>query len=190
MSRVRSELFYQIRFGLPIWFLGLLFNWLPDVGPALRIRGYFFSLVLPGRPKSLLVGRDVTLLSINRLRLGNKVYLAKGCWLNAIGGITIEDEVFLAPYVVMSSSNHGFAEGSVQRGGAHPAPITIGFGTWLAAHAVVTAGTTVGKGNLVAGNSLVNRNTGDNLIVMGVPAAGTKERVDNPSSVLSKHDIK
>jgi len=190
MNKVRREIFYQLRFALPVWFLSTLFAWLPDSGPAVRLRGLVVSLALPGRPKRLALGRDVTLLSIDRLKIGNCVYLAKGCWLNAIGGLELEDEVVLAPYVVISTNNHGFRDGSVQRGGAHPAPVRIGFGSWLAAHSVVTAGTSLGKGTLLAANSVATKSFTENSILAGVPAEIIKVRVDNPSLIVSKHDVR
>lgn len=189
MSNLIKEIKYQLRFALPIWFVSVLTNFLPDIGPIIRFRGLLFSLFLPGRPKKLLIGRDVTLLSINKLFLGNGVYLAKGCWLNAVGSITFEDEVILAPYVVMSSTNHGFKNGSVKQGGSHPAPICIKFGTWIASHSVIAAGVTVGAGNIIGANSVVTKNTPDNVIAAGLPAKVIKERVDNPSIINSKHDV-
>lgn len=189
VRRAGGELKYQIRYGIPVWIVTVLTSWLPDIGPVIRFRGFLVSRILLGRPRSFTIGRDVTLLSLSRLRIGDNVYIAKGCWLNAIGGITLNDEVVLGPYVVMSSTNHGFDDGSVQRGGAHPAPIAIGRGSWIAAHAVVTAGTRVGSGVVVAANSVVTKDTGDNEIVGGIPAVRIGVRVDNPSAIKSKHDI-
>lgn len=189
MDKFMREIKYQVIYALPIWFFTIVFGWLPDVGPIIRLRGWVISLFLPGRPKKLLLGRDVTLLSIDRLRLGDFVYIAKGCWLNAIGGLVLEDEVVLAPYVVISSNNHGFKNGSVQQGGAHPAAVKISFGSWLAAHSVITAGVTIGRGNIVAANSVVTKDTPDDVLVAGVPAVVVKKRVDNPSNISSKHDI-
>lgn len=190
MRRLQAELQYQLRYGLPVWFFSLFTGWLPDTGPTTRLRGLLVSLWLPGRPRRLRLGRDVTFLAINRLTIGSDVYIAKGCWLNAIGGLRIGDEVSLAPYVVMSSSNHGFKDGSVLRGGAHPEPIEVGFGSWVAAHAVITAGVKLGSGNLVAANSVVVRSTETNMIMAGVPAKVLAERFDNPSVITNKHDIK
>ncbi|MEH6731295.1 MAG: acyltransferase [Pseudoalteromonas distincta] len=187
---ILKEIHYQLRYALPIWLIQLLTAWLPDISIFIRVRGALVSLFLPGRPKNLTLGRDVTLLAINRLNLGDGVYIAKGSWINAIGGITFENEVVLAPYVVMSSNNHGFKDGSVKRGGAHPGPITIGFGTWIASHSVVAANVAVGKGNLVAANSVVTKSTPDNSVQAGVPAKHIKTRLDNPSTINSKHDIK
>lgn len=189
MNKIFSEILYQTRYGLPVWFAMLLCSWMPDFAPTIKLRGWMVSIFLPGRPKRLTLGRDVTLLSIDRMRLGSDVYFAKGVWINAIGGVHIEDEVVVAPYVVMSSTDHGFKNNSVKQGGAHPAPIRVGFGTWLAAHSVVVAGVSIGRGNLVAANSVVTRNTDKNGVYAGVPAVKLKDRVDNPSSIQSKHDI-
>src|SRR5690606_18520585 len=95
MSRLSKEIAYQCRYALPVWLITILMNWLPDNGPIIRLRGFFISIFLQGRPKKLLMGRDVTLLSLNRLELGNHIYIAKGSWINAIGGIKFEDEVVL-----------------------------------------------------------------------------------------------
>ena len=139
MSKLWAEISYQARYALPVWVSLLLCSWLPDVSFAIRIRGFLVSLFLPGRPKRLTIGRDVTILSASRFHVGDDVYIAKGCWINAIGTITLENEVVFAPYVVISSSNHGFRDGSVKRGGAHPAPVRICYGSWVAAHRVITA---------------------------------------------------
>lgn len=189
MSRFFSELKYQARYGVPVWLVSLLFSWLPDVGPCIRIRGLLVSCFLPNRPKNFTLGRDVTLLSINKLFIGDDVYIAKGCWLNAIGRIQIDKEVMMAPYVVMSSNNHGFKDGSVKRGGAHPAPIVVGAGTWVAAHVVIAAGVNIGRGNIIAANSVVTRSTNNDVVMAGVPAKFIKPRIDNPSKLMTKHDI-
>src|SRR5690606_14979517 len=179
MNKLLSEIKYQFRYGLPVWFVMLLSAWFPDVGPFMRIRGALVSIFLPGCPVGLSLAKDITLLSINRINIGKNVFIAKGVWINGIGGITIDDEVVIAPYVVMSSNNHGFKDGSVRFGGGHPSPISIGRGTWLAAHAVVAAGVCIGKGNLIAANSVVTKDTENNVVIAGVPAVKIKDRIDN-----------
>ena len=185
MNNLVSEIFYQLRYGLPLWFLSMITAWLPDMGPIIRMRGLLVSLFLPGRPKRLTLGRDVTLLCADRIFVGNDVYAAKGVWLNGIGGLTIQDQVVIGPYVVISSTNHGFRDGSVRFGGGHPAPIKIGTGTWLASHVVVAAGVIIGPGNLIAANSVVTKSTPPHSVIGGVPAKYLGVRRDNPSSILS-----
>lgn len=189
MNKLILEIKLQLFTVLPIWFITVITAFLPDNSLSVRLRGYLVSLFLPGRPKEFLLGRDVTILSPHRLYIGKRVYFAKGCWINAIGRIDIEDEVFLAPYSVISSSNHGFKDNSVWAGGSHPKPVTIGKGSWIASHAVVTAGCSIGSGNILGANSVLTTNTESNSIYAGVPARFVKIRQDNPSTIQSKHDI-
>lgn len=189
MSKMLFELKYQVRFGLPIWLISTLTLLLPDIGPFIRLRGVLISIFLPGRPKGFLIGRDVTLLNVNNLYVGKNVYFAKGTWINALGGVTIEDEVSLAPYVVISSTNHGFKNGSVFRGGTHPKAVKIGRGSWLAAHSVVTAGSIIGSGVLLGANSVANGELKNSHIYGGVPAKEIKHREDNPSNITTKSEV-
>jgi len=84
MPANRNQLIYQFRYALPVWFIQLLLCWLPDNRIAIRTRGLLVSLILPGRPKSFTLGRDVTLLGIDKLNIGKSVYIAKGAWINAL----------------------------------------------------------------------------------------------------------
>lgn len=135
---------------------------------------------MPGHPKKLELGRDVTLLGINNLLIGDNVYLAKGTWINGKGKVVIEDEVIIAPYVIVVSTSHGFQDGSVRYGGTHFAPVLISKGTWVAAHCTIASGTTIGSGCMIGANSFVSGNFGSNLFIGGVPAKVIKNRVDNP----------
>ncbi|MCG9714999.1 acyltransferase [Shewanella insulae] len=189
MSKLIMEIKYQLRYSIPIWFIQLLTAWLPDIGPFLKFRGALISIFLPNRPKGFRLGRDVTLLSVNRLFLGNDVYFAKGTWINAIGKVYIGSEVSLAPYVVISSTIHGFKNNSVHQGGSHPKKISIGYGSWLAAHTVISAGVNIGSGAIIGANSVVTHNIPDNVVAAGLPCKIIKERIDNPSNIRSKHEI-
>ncbi len=183
-----KELRYQLRYALPLWLVGLFTNFWPDNRVTIRIRGMLMSLCVGRCGRNFTAGRDVTILAANRLNLGENVYLAKGTWINAIGGVRIEDDVIFGPYVVVASSTHGFKDGSARFGGTHPAPIRIGRGSWLAAHAVVTAGVTIGRGNLIAANAVITKDTPDNVMVGGVPGKVIGPREDNPSEITSRRE--
>lgn len=170
MNTAARKVVYQFRYFLPVWFATLLTAWLPDNRFSIRIRGALVSLFLPGRPRHFLLGRDVTLLGIHALNIGSHVYLAKGCWINAHGTLTIEDEVKFSPYVVVATTNHGFRNGSVTGGGVHYSPVSIGPGSWIGSHSTITAGVSIGTGTVVGANSVVTKDIGDNLLVGGVPA--------------------
>ena len=188
MSKALRILKTYARYDMPMWLMRMLCNWWPDLGPVPDIRGALFSCFIRRCGKGFSLARDVSLLVPDRLVIGDNVYLAKGTWLEATGGVEIESEVLTGPYVVIASTNHGFKDGSVHYGGTHPAPIKIGRGSWIGAHAVITAGVTIGKGNLVGANAVVTKSTPDNVIVGGIPAVVIRERTDNPGETLTRHD--
>lgn len=180
-----SQIKYQFRYALPLWFCFLICSFLPDNRYSIRVRGALVSIFLPGKPRGLRLGRDVTLLNVDNLEIGHDVYLAKSVWVNAIGGTKIENEVIVSPYTVIASSKHAFFEGSVYRGGSTVAPISIGFGTWISSHCTIAAGVTVGSGVLIGANSLVAKDVEAGKIAYGVPATVRKDREDRPGDVKS-----
>ena len=182
MRRDRSlveEVKYQLRYALPLCLVCLLTNWWSDNAITIRIRGILFSWFLGKCGKNFTVGRDVTILDGDRLTVGDNVYFAKGSWLNATGGLEIEDEVMLGPYVVVATSKHSFKNGSVRFGGYRCMPVRIGRGSWLGAHVVVSGGVNIGRGNLIGANAVVTKDTPDNVLVGGVPAKVIRERENN-----------
>jgi acetyltransferase-like isoleucine patch superfamily enzyme len=184
-ERLVKQIKYQLRYALPLWFVFLIFSVFPDNKYSIRLRGLFISFVLPCKAQGLRLGRDVTLLNVDNLYLGSNVYFAKSVWINAIGGVRVEDEVIVSPYTVVASSRHAFHQGSVFRGGSSIAPINIGFGTWISSHCTIAAGVNIGEGVLVGANSLVAKDIVSNKVAYGVPAVVQKDRHDRPGEVKS-----
>jgi maltose O-acetyltransferase len=116
------------------------------------------------------VARRVTINFTNRMEIGNNVFLGMGCWLHAVGGIVLEDEVLIGPYAMLITGNHTQIGGSYRFGPADFAPIRIGCGAWIAAHATVTKGVQVGRGALLAANSVATHQIPAYTAAGGVPA--------------------
>ncbi|MBD1423770.1 acyltransferase [Sphingobacterium chuzhouense] len=184
-----SQITIQLRYVLPLWFVLLITNWLPDNRFTIKLRGTLARPFFKRCGKRLELGRDLTLLNSYNIEIGNDVYIAKGGWLNGMGGLIIEDEVVLAPYVVISTMQHVFRNNSVRFGGSLPGKIVIGKGTWLAAHVAVKCGVTVGKGCIVGANAFVVKDTEDNAIYGGVPAKFIKENRDSQFSIYSSKEL-
>ncbi len=170
-----KHILYQLKYVFPIWFFMIITSFLPDNRYSIKIRGKLISIFLPGRPKNLTIGRDVTFLGIDKLYIGSDVYIAKGCWINALGKVSIGSEVMLAPYVIIASTKHTFLKGSVFKGGSEFKEVKIGEGTWLAGHSTVVAGASIGGGCLLAANSVAIKSYPDNCLISGVPALVVKE---------------
>lgn len=154
------------------WFT--LIMWLtsmwPDVTPVLKLRGFLLRVCFRSCGRNLQIAGGVRITFTTRIDMGNDVYLAPGCWVQGIGGVTFGDEVMLGPYTVLASTNHLKKDGSYRFGGGEPAPIALGRGAWTGAHVVITAGVTIGEGAAVAAGAVVTSDVPDHTIVGGVPA--------------------
>ena len=181
-----NQLKYQLRYALPLCLIGLFTNWMPENAYVLKLRGILATPFIKQCGRNFRMGSHVILLNTDRLVVGDNVYIAHGTWLNCFGGLTIEDEVMLAPYVVISTMQHVFKNGSARFGGSTMAPITIGRGSWLAAHVSVKSGVTIGKGNLIAANATVVKDTPDNVIMGGVPAKVIKEVEEEVPDIIGR----
>ncbi len=170
MKRILKAICVYLRHEIPVWFVGLLTNWLPDNRVTIRFRGILLKPFIFKCGKNFTIAKWVQLKSAHRLEIGDNVYIASGVWLNAMGGIKLKDEVVLGPHVVISTGTHQFKDDSVRFGGTVMEPVAIGKGSWLAANVAVRAGVTIGAGVLAATNAAITKDVPDNVIVGGVPA--------------------
>jgi len=180
-----KELKYQLRYRLPIWLVGLLTNWWPHNRITIKVRGAMVRPFFKKCGRNFQLSENVIFCNPHKIEIGNDVYIAPGAWLNGLGGIVIEDEVKISPYVIIETCIHTFKDNSVRFGGSVVEPIRIGRGSWLASHALVRAGVTIGSGVLVAGNAAVVKDVPDNVMVGGVPAKVLGERREkDPSKII------
>jgi acetyltransferase-like isoleucine patch superfamily enzyme len=182
------ELRYYFRYVFPLWALGVLTNWWFDNRITIRIRGALYRPLFKRCGRRFTLACRVTFLNVHNIEIGDNVYIATGTWIDGLGGVQIGDEVKISPYVVLASTSHCFRDGSVARGGSRTAPIVIGRGTWLAAHVVVSAGTRIGDGCLVAGNAAVVKDIPDGMMAGGVPARVLGPTPDTPGTVFARSD--
>lgn len=160
-----------LRYDLPLHFVLLLTNWLPDNVVFLRLRGALARLFLGKCGKDLRLGRNITFYNPSKIEFGDHVYAAYGCiFLAGEEIISLGGEVFLGPYCVFASDNHTRKNGSFRYGSTQSAPIHVGSGSWLGARVTVTAGSVIGQGALVGAGSVVTSKIPDNVLAGGVPA--------------------
>lgn len=155
-------------------------GWLPDVTPVCRLRGRLLKGCFRSCGHNLQVQRDVEIKTPYWVDVGRDVLLAQGCWINGL--IALEDEVLLAPYVVLSGGNHSRLDGSYRFGAPDVRPIRIGRGAWIGTHATITPGVTIGRGAAVGANAVVTHDVADGTIVGGIPARPLEARGAEQSS--------
>jgi acetyltransferase-like isoleucine patch superfamily enzyme len=167
------------RYTLPLWLVGLFTNWLPEHESVCTFRGWLARPFIGRCGKGFQLGSQVVILCSERLVVGKLVYIARGSWLNCFGGMTIDDQVILGPYVVISTAQYQFKDQSFRLGESISSPVSIGRGSWLGAHVSVKCGVKIGPGNLIAGNACVVKDTPANVMVGGVPAIIIRSQEDH-----------
>ncbi|MCC3158375.1 sugar O-acetyltransferase [Hymenobacter sp. 15J16-1T3B] len=106
------------------------------------------------------------------LRLGRRVYANYNLTVLDCAPVTIGDDVFIAPNVVLSTAGHPVEPGPRTAGWEFARPIVIGDRAWLGAGVIVLPGVRIGAGSTIGAGSVVTRD-----IPAGVVAAGNPCRV-------------
>lgn len=147
---------------------------LPNAHIFNRIRGFLLGPFFAERGRGLALASGIIINGAWKLRLGDHVYIAHNCWINATGGLTIESGVVISPNVVIATTAHKRVDGAVSLRESKLAPITIGRGTWIASNSVITKGAYLGEGAVVAAGSVVFGDVPSRTLYRGNPAAFVK----------------
>lgn len=101
-------------------------------------------------------------------KIGKNVFINFDCTFLDLGGITIEDNVLIAPKVNLLSEGHPVS--LENRQSLVPGHIHIKKNAWIGANATILPGVTVGENAIVAAGAVVSKDVPANTIVAGVPA--------------------
>lgn len=101
-------------------------------------------------------------------KIGKNVFINFDCVFLDLGGITIEDRVFIAPKVSLLTEGHPISP--EDRHSLTVTPIRIKRNAWIGANATITQGVTIGENAVVAAGAVVTKDVPDNTIVGGIPA--------------------
>lgn len=101
-------------------------------------------------------------------KIGKNVFINFDCVFLDLGGITIEDNVLIAPKVSLLTEGHPTS--IEDRHSLIPKPILIKKNAWIGANATILPGVTIGENSVVAAGAVVSRDVPDNTIVGGIPA--------------------
>lgn len=101
-------------------------------------------------------------------KMGKNVFINFGCTFLDLGGITIEDNVMLAPGVKLLSESHPLSPEN--RHSLVPSPIHIKKNAWISVNATILQGVTVGENSVVAAGAVVTKDVPANTLVGGIPA--------------------
>ena len=101
-------------------------------------------------------------------KIGKNVFINFDCIFLDFGGITIEDNVLIAPKVSLLSEGHPVSPQSRQS--LVPGRIHIKENAWIGAGATILPGVTIGENAVVAAGAVVSKDVAANTVVGGIPA--------------------
>jgi acetyltransferase-like isoleucine patch superfamily enzyme len=160
------------RFAAGSWWL---IDWMPGlIGMGLR---YVWLKRLCRRCGSnVMIGRHVDIRNWSGLSFGHNVTVHGQCYLDAIGGIEILDDVSIAHATSILSFEHGFddARCPIKDQALALSPVSIGPDVWIGAGVRVLAGAVVGTRTVVAAGAVVTRGVIAAGVYGGVPARRLK----------------
>ena len=108
--------------------------------------------------------------ALDKVKIGNNVFINSNLLAMARGGITIEDDVQIAGNVSLLTNNHD----PYDRMLLPCKPILIKKGAWIGANVVILRGISIGKHAIVGAGSVVTKDVLDYAVVVGNPAKVVK----------------
>jgi len=105
-------------------------------------------------------------------KIGRGVFINFDCTFLDLGGITIDDNVMLAPKVSLLSEGHPI--GTNDRQTLTTGKIHIKRNAWIGAGAIILQGVTIGENSVVAAGAVVSKDVPANTVVGGIPASHIK----------------
>lgn len=105
-------------------------------------------------------------------KIGRNVFINFDCTFLDLGGITIDDNVMLAPKVSLLSEGHPVSVNDRQT--LTVGKIHIKKNAWIGANATILQGVTIGENSVVAAGAVVFKDVPANTVVGGIPAKNIK----------------
>lgn len=141
-------------------------------------RGWVFSWFINGTCVGLRIDKSAFLSGLNRICLGDNIFINKGCILQGGGGITIGDNTLIAPYVQIYSQEHDKYDYTK----TISEQVDIGKNCWLGANVIVLKGSRIPDDTIVPAGAIVTRKGG--IICQGYLLPAVQ---DSLASILAKN---
>jgi len=90
-----------------------------------------------------------------------------GCYIQAINGIELGSDIYIAPGVKIISANHDNME---LENHIEAKPIKIGNNCWLGANSIILPSVELGNHVIVGAGSVVTKSFSSNSVIAGIPA--------------------
>ena len=177
-----------------IW---LITPWRKDSNAKCYLNGIFFFLLnyfyfkKIGFP--LIKYKRVRILHKHRITFGKSVTLGYNCFISPIslivgnhtriginnvicGVVQLGTDVHLGPNVVLPGASHNLSNEPLSKSGSSFKGTIIEDYVWVGSNVTIVDGVKIGKGAVIAANSIVTKDVESYTVVGGVPAKFLKNR--------------
>lgn len=143
-----------------------------------RLRYLYYSGKLKSCGGYFTTGAGFRIYHPEFVSIGSRCAFNTHVWISASCSILIGDDVIIGPYVSMRDCNHIYADTGrpIRQQGNSCSGIIIGDDVWVAGHCVLTSGSRIGNGSVIAANAVVNKEVPPGEVWGGVPARFIKVR--------------
>ena len=141
--------------------------------PSWTVRKSWYRLIGVKIGKYSHIDMNVYILGARKLSIGEYVHVNQGTFLDARGGLVIEDNVSLSHFCRIVTGGHDYNSSDFE---GKFIPIKIKEYCWLGIGATILQGVSLGKGSVIGANCVVTKDTEEYHIYMGNPARKVKSR--------------
>jgi acetyltransferase-like isoleucine patch superfamily enzyme len=122
--------------------------------------------------ESVFLGPDLEVRNWHTLRIGQFVSIHRWTYIDAVGGITIGNDVSIAHSSSILSFEHTWSDQSrpIRDNPIRCAPVSIGSDVWLGCAVRILAGVNIGTRCIIAAGAVVVNDVPSGSIAGGVPA--------------------
>jgi acetyltransferase-like isoleucine patch superfamily enzyme len=125
------------------------------------------------------------------ITIGSRSLIGESCVLRGQGGITIGDDVYLAPLVQMLAVNHVYHDTSrpISHQGITAQGIVVEDGAWIGGGAIVLDGVRIGRNAVIGAGAVVTKDVPAYTIVAGNPARVVRDLRAEPLDLPAKRRL-
>ena len=111
------------------------------------------------------------------IKIGNGTTITKGAVINGGGNVLVGEHCILGPNIIINANEHVFKKGKLikEQGFIHK-DVIIGNDCWFGANVVINKGVKIKNGTVIGALSLVNKDTDENSVNVGIPSKKIDER--------------
>jgi acetyltransferase-like isoleucine patch superfamily enzyme len=160
-------------------YMGCLLRFLPGI-EGVVLRSFFYRRMFKTAGSKLIIYPNVYIIFSNHISVGDRVAINVGTYMDGRGGITIGDNVMIAPNCVISSAEHNFDRTDIPmcRQPVKYGEIKIGNDVWIGANVFIKAGLVIHDGSIIAAGSVVTKDVQPYSIYGGNPAKLISNRIN------------